>query len=58
MSGMAAAHRHAPLDLPASAGSGLRPSPQRQAFEICQGVIAGPLPNAAEIPERDTLLTA
>jgi AraC family transcriptional regulator len=33
------------------------PSPQRAAFEICSGVIAGPSPTATDIPERDALLT-
>ncbi|WP_159718236.1 helix-turn-helix domain-containing protein [Geminicoccus flavidas] len=55
---MAAAHRHAPLALSAREGGDLHSSPQRQAFEICRGVIAGPLPTAAEIPEHGTLLTA
>lgn len=30
---------------------------QREALEICAGVIAGPLPTVAEIPESDTLIT-
>ena len=33
------------------------PSAQRAAFEICTDVIAGPLPRATEIPDRDTLIT-
>jgi AraC family transcriptional regulator len=33
------------------------PSPERAAFQICAGVIAGPLPAAAEVPGRETLLT-
>jgi AraC family transcriptional regulator len=32
--------------------------PQREALKICAGVIAGPLPSVAEIPDRDTLITA
>lgn len=35
-------------------GAGFLP---RTAFELCRDVIAGPLPAATEIPERETLLT-
>lgn len=34
------------------------PSLQRTALEVCAGVITGPLPMVAEIPERDTLITS
>jgi AraC family transcriptional regulator len=33
------------------------PSLQRAVFEICAGIIAGPLPTALEVPARDTLIT-
>ncbi|MGK9234062.1 AraC family transcriptional regulator [Inquilinus limosus] len=47
-----------PMDA-SEAGGGPQPGPslQRTAFELCAGVIAGPLPIATEIPERDTLIT-
>lgn len=41
----------------ASQGAGASPSLQREALEICAGVIAGPPPTVAEIPESDTLIT-
>jgi AraC family transcriptional regulator len=41
----------------AAAAGGHVSSLQREALEICAGVIAGPLPGVAEIPDRDTLLT-
>ena len=33
------------------------PSLQREALEVCAGVIAGPPPMVAEIPESETLIT-
>ncbi len=42
--------------LPAGGPSGA-PSLPRAAFEVCSGVVAGPLPAIAELPDRDTLIT-
>jgi len=47
------------LSMAAAGRDGPRPAapPQRTAFEICKDVIAGPPPAAAELPDRDTLIT-
>ena len=57
-SNMPSRYHQRPEGQPGAADNGVpAPSLQREALEICAGVIAGPLPMIAEIPESDTLIT-